>query len=351
VATRSGQPGGERRTPAPRLGINRWDVADPVAFAEQAGRAEAMGVGSVLLGTNPLRVIDPYVCLAFAAHATRSALLAPFVENPVLRGPAIAANAMATIDGLAPTRTRLVYGAGDTAVRFLGRRPASVAELADATAQARQWLSGAEIDTGAGQAVRMRNARPVQIWIAASGPRTLASAGRVADGVYLRVGTSERAIRGARQTVERAAVEAGRGVSEVGISIVVHVIAERDIQQARAIRRAVAAGFFQSSPRLFDAAGARWDGPPLASVAAAVWPDFHHHEDLVAAGDAVPFLDDETTEAFSVAGSEADIAMQLRRILAWAGPVDTLVVNPMPYPRPALDFVRWFTDRIWPHVV
>jgi hypothetical protein len=30
---------------------------------------------------------------------------------------------------------------------------------------------------------------------------------------------------------------------------------------------------------------------------------------------------------------------------------DVVVVNPMPYPRPALDFARWFTEHVWPLVV
>src|SRR5258708_27261029 len=53
----------------------------------------------------------------------------------------------------------------------------------------RALLDGHAVDVGAREPARLPHHRPVPIWIAAGGPRTLRMAGGVADGVFIRVGT------------------------------------------------------------------------------------------------------------------------------------------------------------------
>ncbi len=77
----------------------------------------------------------------------------------------------------------------------------------------------------------------------------------------------------------------------------------------------------------------------MAEVRGDLWPHFHHAEDLVAVGDRVSFLTQEVADAFSVSGTPADIAAALRAAIDVARP-DVAVVNPMPYPRPALSPAR-----------
>ncbi|UJB46120.1 LLM class flavin-dependent oxidoreductase [Streptomyces sp. A1-5] len=62
--------------------------------------------------------------------------------NLVMRHPAVIASSIATVAGTAPGRTMLTYGAGDTAVRLMGRSPATVARLADAVTLTRELLRG-----------------------------------------------------------------------------------------------------------------------------------------------------------------------------------------------------------------
>ena len=59
------------------------------------------------------------------------------------------ASSIATIDELAPGRVALGFGAGDTAVRLSGLRPARVAEMEDAIVLMRGLLAGEEIEVGA----------------------------------------------------------------------------------------------------------------------------------------------------------------------------------------------------------
>jgi 5,10-methylenetetrahydromethanopterin reductase len=332
------------------LGLNRWDTTTPDSLAADIAHGEALGYSHALLGTNSLRLWDTYVLLALAARQTRSIRLAPFVDNPVMRHPATLAGSIATVDELSAGRADLVLGVGDTAVRWAGQPPATVGQLEWATALTRRLLAGEPVDPGAAVPVRLEHARPVPVWIAAGGPRTLRMAGRVADGVYLRVGRADANLRAAVAAVHAGAEEAGRDPSSISIGLVLHTITPRTGRETAAIARSVAAGFYQYSPMLFDRAALRWDGHPLRELSQRVWPDFHHAPDLVASGELVSFLTDAAAESFSVFGTPRDIAGQLRAAIDAVGRVDVVVPNPMPKPQPSDDFARWFAEQVWPLV-
>ena len=62
-----------------------------------------------------------------------------------------------------------------------------------------RFLRGEPVDIEGGRS--MRHARPVPVWMAAGGPRTLRMCGRVADGVFIRVGRHPDNVRHAVQQV------------------------------------------------------------------------------------------------------------------------------------------------------
>jgi 5,10-methylenetetrahydromethanopterin reductase len=335
------------------LGLNRWDTTTPDSLVADIARGETLGYTHALLGTNSLRLWDTYVLLALAARQTQSIRLAPFVDNPVMRHPATLAGSIATVDELSAGRADLVLGAGDTAVRFVGRRPATVSGLEQATELTRGLLAGQPgqpANRGAAIPEPLLHARPVPVWIAAGGPKTLQMAGRVADGVYLRVGRAAANLRAAVEAVHTGAKEVGRDPSSIRIGLVMHTIMPRGRRETAAIARSVAAGFYQYSPMLFAGAGVRWDGPPVRELSRWVWPDFHHAPDLVASGELVSFLPQAAAEAFSVFGTPKDIAGQLREAIGVVGRVDVVVPNPVPKPLPSDDFACWFAEQVWPLV-
>src|SRR5204862_102427 len=158
---------------------------------------------------------DTYVLLAAAARATERIMLGPLLANPVNRHPSVTASSIATIDELAPGRVLLGWGVGDTAVRLAGLRPARVKELEAATRLMRALLDGEAVEVGAERPARLPHARPVPIWIAAGGPRTLRMAGGVADGVFIRGGTHRANIARSTEALRAGAVEAGRDPAAV----------------------------------------------------------------------------------------------------------------------------------------
>jgi 5,10-methylenetetrahydromethanopterin reductase len=113
--------------------LNRWNFSSAPSLALDVKAGEEVGWDLVSIPSSPLLLADPYVMLTFAARGTDRIGLGPFVETPVLRHPAVLASSIATLDELTPERALLTLGSGDTAVRLLGKDPATVAELEAAT--------------------------------------------------------------------------------------------------------------------------------------------------------------------------------------------------------------------------
>jgi alkanesulfonate monooxygenase SsuD/methylene tetrahydromethanopterin reductase-like flavin-dependent oxidoreductase (luciferase family) len=335
----------------PKFGLNRFDYSSPQAFARDAKRAEDLGWDYAFIPSSPLRRQDPYVNLAFAAVETKRIGLGPLLETPMMRHPAVMASSISTVDALAPGRALLAYGVGDTAVRLVGKRPARVAELEEAAVLTRRLLAGEDVDVGAARPAKLPHARPVPLWIAAGGPRTLRMSGRVADGVFIRVGRHPANIGNAIEAVRAGAVEAGRNPDEVKIGLIFHTILTDDMDRASLMSRSMAAGYYEYSPMLFDPPGFAWDGPDVEELKQQVWPDFHHAEDLEASGRLVSFLSDEIADAFAIYGPPEMLAEQLARVLQLGYNIDMIIPHPVPTPPrggPRPDFIERFAAEVIP---
>ena len=318
----------------PAFGLNRFDFSSPAAFAEDVARAEALGWDYAFVPDSQLRRHDTYVLLAFAAQSTGRIHLGPLLANPVTRHPTVTAGSIATVDAVSSGRAILGLGIGDTAVRLAGLRPAKVATLEAATAAIRSLLRDEPLEVGAARPARLPHPRPVPVWIAAAGPRMLRAAGRVADGVFIRAGRDETVLRSAVDAVRAGAGEAGRDPSDVRLGLVLHTILEDDAERALLMGKSMAAGFFEYSPHLFEAAALPWDGPDVHELQRRVHPDFHHHPDLAESGAVVDFLPERAADAFSIRGGTSDVAAQLIEVLSLGIDFDIVVPHPVPNPPP-----------------
>jgi len=333
----------------PRFGLNRFDARTVDAFAADVRRAETLGWDAALQPDSQLRRRDTYVLLAAAARATERIVLGPLIANPVNRHPTVTASSIATIDELAPGRTLLGWGVGDTAVRLAGLRPARVKELEAGARLMRSLLDGEAVEVGAARPARLPHARPVPIWIAAGGPRTLRMAGAVADGVFVRVGTHCANIAAAIEAIRAGAREAGRDPASVRLGVVFHTVLVDEPARALAMARSMAAGYYEYSPMLFDPPGLSWEGPDPETLKRQhdVWPDFHHAPDVEASGRVVGFLPVAAADAFCLRGGPADVAGQLVAVLRSApAPFDYVVLQPIPSPPSPDHPERGYTARM-----
>lgn len=333
----------------PRFGLNRFDGRSVDAFAADVRRAETLGWDAAFQPDSQLRRRDTYVLLAAAASATERITLGPLLANPVNRHPTVTASSIATIDELAPGRTLLGWGVGDTAVRLAGLRPARVKELEASTRLVRALLHGEAVDVGAVRPARLPHHRPVPVWIAAGGPRTLRMAGGVADGVFLRVGTHPANLEAGIEAVRAGAADAGRDPSTVRLGLVVHTVLVDDPERALTMARSMAAGFYEYSPMLFDPPRLAWTGPDPETLKHRhqVWPDFHHARDLEASGRVVDFLSPEAADAFSVYGGPEHVTARLIEVLRAApAEFEYVVMHPIPDPVHPDDPERGYMARM-----
>ncbi|MBI1726571.1 MAG: LLM class flavin-dependent oxidoreductase [Candidatus Rokubacteria bacterium] len=333
----------------PRFGLNRFDSRSVDAFAADVRRAEMLGWDAALQPDSQLRRRDTYVLLAAAARATERITLGPLLANPVNRHPTVTASSIATIDELAPGRTLLGWGVGDTAVRLAGLKPARVKELEVATRLMRALLDGEAVEVGAPRPARLPHHRPVPIWIAAGGPRTLRIAGGVADGVFIRVGTHESNIRTAVEAIRAGAGVAGRNPAAVRLGAVFHTVLVDDPDRALAMAKSMAAGYYEYSPALFDPPRLTWTGadPETLKREHKVWPDFHHAVDLEASGRVVDFLPESAADAFSVRGGPVEVAERLVAVLRSAvAEFDYVILHPIPDPKFPDDPERGYSARM-----
>lgn len=184
-----------------------------VAVAERAAaRAEENGFDGILVVDSQNLAGDPFVGLALAARATSTLRLGTGVTNPATRHPAATAAAIASVHVASGGRALLGIGRGDSALAHIGIAPAPVADLERFARIARAYLRGEAVAFGdlepyerdgarpidvMGLADRPRDSRlhwlpaklpPVPVAVAATGPKSLAAAGRSADEVFLAVG-------------------------------------------------------------------------------------------------------------------------------------------------------------------
>lgn len=320
-----------------QFAINRLDMTGAHQFAASAARAEALGWHTGLIPCSPLLARDPYVMLAFAAQTTKTLRLGTLLDTPVIRHPAALASSIATVAELAPGRTLLGLGVGDTAVRLNGLAPARVQTLQTAVQTTRVLLRGETLDVGATRPARLRHAQPVPVWIAAQGPKTLHMAGATCDGVFIRVGRHAGNVEAAYQQVLAGVADAGRKPEDVEIGLIFHTVVCDDVQRARVAAKAVAAGYFEYSKFLFERPGLAWEGPDVDELKRQVWPDFHHAADMEAAGRHVAFLPDRAADDFALYGSLAMIREQLAQAIPGGIPVSTVLPHPIVLPDKAGD--------------
>ena len=192
------------------FGINFMPTAPAREVTEWARAVERHGFSILGISDSQSICRDVYMTLALCAANTERIRLGPRVITPVTRHPAVAASAAATLEELAPGRTMLAIGSGDSAAYNIGLKPVPLAELSEYSQTIRRLLSDGRADYH-GKTARLSWSHPrVPIFLAASGPRTLRLAGQIADGVVIRTGIAPEVVRDSIAQVRLGAKEAGR---------------------------------------------------------------------------------------------------------------------------------------------
>ena len=162
--------------------------SDTPAHAELA---EALGYERAWLYDSPALVADVWMVLSRCAERTSRIGLGPGVLVPSLRHPMVNAAAIAELVEQAPGRVVVAVGSGFTGRLTLGQRPVPWRQVADYVRCLQALLAG-ETTEWEGAKVRMMQLpgfgaeRPIDvpILIGADGPKGLAVAAELGDGVF-----------------------------------------------------------------------------------------------------------------------------------------------------------------------
>lgn len=187
--------------------------------------AEDLGVDALAWGESPIQFADPYLCMLRAAQQTKRVLLGTVVTCPGLRHPVTHANTLQELQRLSDGRMFCGIGTGDLALIEMGEKPYKMTDFVDYAMAVKGLVAGDEIEWN-GRPLKMRtpNVKPVPVWFGADGPRGIAEAGRVADGVVVAQAGSADVISTVIARAASAAEDAGRSIDDLDIWFMLRVV-------------------------------------------------------------------------------------------------------------------------------
>jgi 5,10-methylenetetrahydromethanopterin reductase len=273
--------------------------------------AEADGWDGLALTDSQNLAGDVFAGLAVAAQASRQLLLATAATNPATRHPAVVASAIATIQAESDGRAWLGIARGDSALAYIGRPPMPLNEFATALDQIQEYLRGDVVDQDGFPSrlewARRANLGKVPMSVAATGPRVIRLAARVADGITFSVGADPArltpAIQLARETRQAA------GLPPMRLGAYVNAVAHPDIAVARDLvrgRMGVYARFSTMSRSVMDALPEA-DRKVAHDLVESY--DLHSHAASGAAHESA--LADDFVDRFGIVGPSEHVAERL----------------------------------------
>ena len=293
---------------------------DPPAqrVIDVARKADADGYSHVWTFDSHVLWQEPFVIYAQILAQTTNVKVGPLVTNPLTREPSVTASLFATLNDQFGQRTVCGIGRGDSALRVLGRKPASLATLSHAMRVIRDLAEGRPVDYD-GTAVRIPWVRDgqLEIWMAGYGPKALKLCGEEADGFILQCADPDIA-RWTIGTVRAAAKAAGRDPADVTICVAAPAYVGTDLAHMRDQTRWFGGMVGNHVADLVNRYGGSGETIPRALtdyIKAREGYDYSHHGK--AGNPTTDFVPDEVVDRFCLlgpAGAHRDRLAELREI-------------------------------------
>ena len=199
-----------------------------------AKRAEANGFTHVWVFDSHVLWQEPFVILARILAETERIVVGPMVTNPGSRDWTVLASTFATLNDAYGPRTICGIGRGDSALRVIGRKPRTLAEMAEAMHVVKSLVAGETVDYH-GTEIRfpwLERGWDLPMWGAGYGPRALDCIGRHADGFVLQL-ADPQILEWTRSAVMDAATRQGRAPGSVATAVVAPAYVGDDIAHQR----------------------------------------------------------------------------------------------------------------------
>jgi 5,10-methylenetetrahydromethanopterin reductase len=225
------------------------------ATAQLARAVEAEGWNGQMFMDSQSLSADPYAQMGAWAAWTDRLLLSPGVTNPFTRNLAVSAASIATIQAISGGRAVMGIGRGDSALAYLGYAPVRLAWFEQSLETLQALLSGEEVAFAASGAttgeapsheglslgarpegVRLRwvpkDLPKVPLDVAATGPKVIAMAARIAERVTFSVGAEIERMEWALDVARDARAKAGLPQQGVSYGAQVVVVCHPDAEVA-----------------------------------------------------------------------------------------------------------------------
>ena len=200
-------------------------VTTKLSDVDEVTEFENLGFDAIWVPDSQMIWGDCYAYLALAAERTQRIRLGTGVSVAGTRIPPVTAHSIASINTLAPGRTFLGMGAGNSAHRFLDHKPLPIAKYGEELRVIRALLHSEEVDytfRGKTAPTRLLMADrgyvnlddPIPIYVSGFGPKSQTLAGQYGDGLVTSLPPEPRAIARALETSRRGAEAEGRALPD-----------------------------------------------------------------------------------------------------------------------------------------
>ncbi len=284
-------------------------------FLELAVLAEQAGFDQVWTYDSHILWHDAYPLLALAADRTERVLLGHCVTNPGIREPTVTASSYATLQAISGGRMVLGIGRGDSSRRVVGLEPVPMREFEDSLNMIKKMMHGEQVLWN-GKELELTWAKDlgkIPMQVAAYGPKALAVAGRVGDGVVIQLADPDLTAWFMGQA-RAAANAAGRDGSKLEAIVSAPAFISADMELARSETRWFPAMVSNHVVDLLT----KTDPATLPSalteyVSRRKFYDYKDHSRVGAQHGE--FVDDETCDAFSVLGTVDQHIAKLEKLV------------------------------------
>ncbi len=187
---------------------------------ELAERAAGNGFGYGWTFDSHVLWQEPFVIYSRMLAETEDMIVGPMVTNPGTRDWTVLASLFATLNDMYGGRTICGMGRGDSALRYIGRKPTTLATMEEAIEVVKGLVAGREVDYR-GYPVRIPwvgDGWDLPMYVAGYGPKALDLIGRKADGFVLQL-ADPQILEWTLSSVRESAGAAGRDPAEVKVLV------------------------------------------------------------------------------------------------------------------------------------
>ena len=305
-------------------------------------QAENVGYDFCWVWDSPMIRSNLWALLALVAHRTHTISIGPGVAIPALAMAPVTANAIATINAIAPGRTFLGVGTGNTALRAMGQLPMGIAEFRAQLKVIRGLISGETVTfdaNGLSEEIAFQSLElgyinledPIPIHVSGFGPKAQTLAGEYGEALITGIPRGG-SISGALENAEIGAARSGRTMDHFETYALVNLMLLRNgetLQSARVLEE-VGSSIMVNIHYMYDRYRETGAKPP--AYAESIWDEYvsfreerdsnrsfteahHSHYGHLDAEEA-RFLTSDIIRNFCIAGRPDEIIEQLTKLEA-----------------------------------